>query len=132
MTRVSGLRGSGPVGGIGGRTGPAAAAGGGFMITTQSQQAAIAVAPVDMAGLISLQDEDGPVRRDRAAHRAGEQTLGSLAALQAALLGGARPDLDALRQMIENMPRPADPALQTVIGAIRLRARVELARHERL
>ncbi len=131
MTRVSGLRGSGPVGDSGGRTAPAAA-GSSFTIMTQIQQAAAPVAPVDIAGLISLQDEGGPVRRDRAAHRAGEQTLGSLAALQAALLGGARPDLDALRQTIEGMPHPADPALQAVIGAIRLRARVELARYETL
>jgi hypothetical protein len=132
MTRVTGLRGSGPVGDSGGRAGPAAAAGSSFTIKTQIQQAAAPVTPVDMTGLLSLQDEGGSVRRDRAAHRAGEQTLGSLAALQAALLGGARPDLEALRQIIEGMPRPADPALQAVIGAIRLRARVELARYETL
>lgn len=58
--------------------------------------------------------------------------LGALAALQRAVLGGTAPDLDALARSAAEIELPADPALRAIVGAIRLRARVELARHGRL
>ncbi|HQT73181.1 MAG TPA: flagellar assembly protein FliX [Acidiphilium sp.] len=131
MTRVSGLGGPGGIGGTA-RGGTARPAGESFSLAAPAQQAIAALAPVSVAALIGLQDEGGEARRQGAAKRASERALGALAALQRAVLGGGAPDLDALARSAAEIELPADPALRAIVGAIRLRARVELARHGRL
>lgn len=98
---------------------------------------AIAAEPVSVAlaigGLLSLQDEAAPARRDLAARRGGEAILQDLSRLQTALLGGHAPGaLDALRETVARLPQAADPQLTEILVLIRLRASIELARHQSL
>lgn len=107
--------------------------GGGFSLggaSTTATAAAQGAAPAAPVGLLALQ-EAGPVaERDARARKRGEAMLQSLSALQLGLLGG-RLDPARLRALAALVPgeEAADPALAAVISAIRLRARVELARH---
>lgn len=94
---------------------------------TAAAQGAAPAAPV---GLLALQ-EAGPVaERDARALKRGHEMLQLLADLQLGLLGG-RLDPARLRALAALVPgeEAADPALAAAISAIRLRARVELARH---
>ena len=92
-----------------------------------------AIAPLGLTGLIALQDDDAPSRRDRAARHGGKHTLEALGLMQAALLGGEQASaLSALSDAVDRMVEPADPTLLAIISAIRLRARIELVRHERI
>jgi hypothetical protein len=103
-----------------------------FTMNVGSPAVPATMAPIEVCGLLTLQDEAAPALRDRAARRDGEVILGALAALRTALLDGGRFDPAHLRNAIGCMNKPADPALHAVLAAIRLRARVELARHERV
>jgi hypothetical protein len=97
---------------------------------TTATAAAQGSAPAQPVGLLALQ-EAGPVaERDARARRRGEALLQSLSELQLGLLGG-RLDPARLRALAALVPgeEAADPALAAAIAAIRLRARVELARH---
>jgi hypothetical protein len=68
-------------------------------------------------------------RRRRATGRRGQDILKSLAELQRGLLGGeAGGTLTRLASLLANLPRAADPRLDAVLGAVALRARIELAR----
>lgn len=82
-------------------------------------------------GLLALQ-EGAPVgEREARARRRGEAALEGLRDLQLALLAGGA-DPARLRALAADLPTPeeaADPALAGVLAAIRLRVRVELARH---
>ncbi|MHB1304877.1 MAG: flagellar assembly protein FliX [Acidiphilium sp.] len=102
-----------------------------FAPAVSRPSATATITPVGLGALLALQDEAAAPRRDRAARRGGESVLGALARLQAAMLddGG---DLSGLREAISRMTEPADPALAAIIAAIRLRARVELARRDRV
>jgi hypothetical protein len=84
-----------------------------------------------MEAMLSLQEADPALERDCSARRHGRSMLAALAALQRALLadGGACSTLSHLRCLAEELPQTADPALAAVLAAIRLRAKVELARH---
>lgn len=128
MTRITGLGSSTPV-----RSGGPAASGGsrGFMVATGSAPEISPAPPVVFAGLIALQEDEGPQWRDRTARRHGDRVLGALGQVQAATLrGNAAAALAALNDAVRSMTAPADPVLTGIIGAIRLRARVELARQE--
>ena len=102
-----------------------------FTLGTGSPAAAAALsaaAPLD--GLLLLQEMEEAPDRDRRARKHGRAVLDGLARLQAALLGG-EPDPVALRTLgalLEQAPEAADPALRDMLGAITLRAEVELAR----
>lgn len=89
-----------------------------------------AAAPDAPAGLLALQErEDGPAR-DRAARQRGRAILDALAALQRDLLAG-RLDPAGLERLVAGLDGgedAADPALRSVLKAVVLRARVELAR----
>lgn len=104
----------------------------GLALPASETAAPPAAAPVGMIGLLALQDEDGPVRRDHAARRGGVDVLALLTRLQAASLDGPDDDMAALREAIDRMSQPVDPGLATILSAIRLRARIELARHGRM
>lgn len=86
--------------------------------------------PAAMAGLLALQEGVSGYRSDPAARRAGQALLGTLAALQRALLeggdGGAI--LARMRVLLDEMPLAEDPGLVAVLAPIILRCRVELAR----
>lgn len=137
MTDVGGVgraSGQGPAGRT--RTGPGAAAG--FSMTAAMQPFAGPLAgPIgettatSLSGLLALQEADAPVLRDRRAQRRGLDLLGALAALQRALLAGGDPGdvLGRLASLAADLPSASDPRLATVLRAISLRARVELARH---
>ena len=66
--------------------------------------------------------------QDGAARRHGEAVMEDLKTLQLDLLSGRLPDLSGLAARAGVGPQAADPRLAAVIGAIRLRASVELAR----
>lgn len=96
------------------------------------------VGAVGLAGLLALQtlpEHSAPDRReereqDAAAERFGQSALRMLSAVQADLLRDDDPaaTLRALNAALAAAPSAADPALNALIDAIVLRARVELAR----
>ena len=84
-----------------------------------------------LAALIGLQSGGEPVE-DREARRHGGQLLAQLDALHRMLLGDEGPAgvLEALADTMAASPGMArDPGLADAVGAIRLRAMVELARY---
>ena len=129
MVGVSGVSG-GVVAGKGRRT---RGAGTGFSLGSASTAAtapAQGTAPAQAIGLLALQ-EAGPVaERDARARKRGEALLQSLSELQLGLLDGRLdPErLHALAALVTG-EEASDPALAAAIAGIRLRARVELARH---
>jgi len=95
--------------------------------------AAEAAAPVVAAGMLSLQEAGAETVQDRLARRHGRALLAALSRLQHQLLGAADPAdaLAALASLADAMPRSTDAALGAALDEVRLRARVELARHGR-
>jgi hypothetical protein len=99
-------------------------------------QAGGGVPIVGLDGLLALQESVGQTtigepERDRRAREQGRQLLSALAGLQHLMLGDGDPApvLDQLRALATDEPElPADPALADVLGAIRLRVRIELVR----
>lgn len=93
--------------------------------------AAIAIAEVSLATLLALQGDNEPVE-DRDARRHGQDLLAELTVLHRILLGNIHNpnSLERLAAMTAQ-PRTAalDPRLEDAVAAIRLRARVELARY---
>lgn len=86
---------------------------------------------VGLSGLLALQEaETVPEVREREARRRGRAVLDALASLQGTLLGPGDPDAAAadLEAAVVTMSESADPALRAILGALRLRAMVELAR----
>lgn len=85
-----------------------------------------------LSGLLALQEAVDTAAtaaaQDGAAHRHGEAVMDDLKDLQIALLSGRAGDLSRLAAGAGAGPQAADPRLAAVIGAIRLRASVELAR----
>ena len=109
---------------------------GDFSLTAEPQARPNATAggpsAVAMETLLALQAVDDAPERDRAARRHGGAMLAGLAGLQRALLGhGGNPRavLTELEELAASVPAATDPALAGVLAAIRLRVRVELARH---
>lgn len=115
-----------------GRGGVRRGAGGGFSLGAAAMGAAGAAhgtAPAQAIGLLALQEAGPAAERDARARRRGEAMLQSLADLQLGLLGGTI-DPARLRALAAADPAEdaADPGLAAAVAAIRLRARVELAR----
>ena len=100
--------------------------GSGFEIPAHTSRASAASAAAALGAFLG---EDGDVR-DRQARRHGKALLAALTELQLALLGNAaQPDtLQRLSELSEACPDAATPALQSVLHAISLRAKIELAR----
>lgn len=111
----------------------ARAQGGGFRLGATGAGAAAApaqgVAGPQGVSLLALQECAPAAERDARARRQGQALIEELTALQAGLLAG-RLDPARLRALAALCAgeAAADPALAAAIGAIRLRARVELAR----
>ncbi len=127
---MNGVRGvSGPSGGTR-LQGQAVQRGNRFTVPEPAIEAGHAViASASIAGLIALQDEAAPARRNQAARRNGEAMLDDLSRLQAAFLGAQAPGaVSALRQALAASPQAADPQLNHILASIRLRARIELAK----
>lgn len=93
----------------------------------------VVAAPATLGGMLTLQEIEDEPPRDRAARRHGQAILGALSALQRALLttwldSGA---LERLARLLESAPEPDDPRLRSLLGAVLLRANVELAKQRR-
>ncbi len=87
------------------------------------------VGAVSLSGLLALHEAELEAPRDRAARRRGQDILAALAELQRGLLGAETGEaLTRLTHLVEALPRAADPRLEAVLGAVALRARIELAR----
>lgn len=86
-----------------------------------------------LSGLLALQEaETVPDVREREARRRGRAVLAALSSLQRALLGGGDPGASATRlaATVASMTGSADPVLDAILAAIKLRAMVEVARRE--
>lgn len=85
-----------------------------------------------LGAMLAAQEWRGPDARNAPAQRHGRAILDHLAALQRVLLGGSQDGLGAVLGQLGALaaaePPPADPDLAELLGAIRLRVRVELAR----
>ncbi|MEE3503149.1 flagellar assembly protein FliX [Acidiphilium acidophilum] len=126
MTRITGL---GRISAIRNAKGTAQAVAGGFRVTEGGSALPLA-ATSPLGGLLAVQEVCGSQTRDRAAQLSGETVLGALGGLQAASMAGNDGQaLAHLHDAVGAMIEPDDPALRRIIGAIRLRARVELARY---
>lgn len=101
---------------------------------SQAAPAPGAAEPVVLGAMLALQEEESGAARDRQARRHGQAMLEELAMLQCNMLGGtvesgpSAAALVRLAALAEAVPEAADPRLSALIGAIVLRARVELAR----
>ena len=87
------------------------------------------VSAASAIGLLQVQELGPPGERDARAFRRGEDMLKELKALQLELLEG-RADPARLQELVRltEGEKPADPGLAEAVGAIALRARLELAR----
>ena len=85
-----------------------------------------AAAPLSLLG---LQEDADPRGRDERGAKRGAALLKELGELQADLLRGRR-DPERLRRLaaLAEGETPADPALAEAVGAVALRAKIELAR----
>ncbi len=90
---------------------------------------AAAAAPAALLGLLAVQEAEGAAARDRDARKRGKLMLDELIRLQRALLGGRLDpeNLRALGALAGDSAVAADPEIATVVRAIALRVRVELA-----
>ncbi|MBX9749657.1 MAG: flagellar assembly protein FliX [Roseococcus sp.] len=109
---------------------PRRAASSGFALPGASaREAGATEAIASHLNMLGLQGEWSASERDAAAARRGDAVLRELAALQLGLLEGR---LDSARlnrlALLAEGELGADPALQEIIAAISLRARIELAR----
>lgn len=132
MTVVKGVGAGAAV--AGGR--PARAAAGSFRLpagaagTMGSMAGVAAAAEVGLPGMLALQEVQAEPVADREARRHGQAMLAELAALQRSLLGAGADDLARLERLAAGGPEAEDPSLRAAVAAIRLRARIELARRE--
>lgn len=97
-------------------------------------QAAVASAAPDALGAVLLLDAEAERdRRNGRARQRGLELLDALAAVQRAMLdaSGAGQALDSLEGLLAGVPDADDPGLAALLGQIILRARVQLALHER-
>ena len=133
MSSVDGVGGSAPTAAS---RRPAAARAGGFAVVPEIEARpgamATGAAAVGLETMLALQEAADAPERDRAARRHGSAMLASLTGLQRALLrpgSDLRAALAELAELAGDLPPGADPTLAGVLAAIRLRVRVELARH---
>jgi len=105
---------------------------GGAGATVGAREASAAEGVTIAASLIALQETILAGERDREARERADRMLEELTALQHALLRG-RLSPERLAELAALTDRPglaADPALAELVAAVRLRAKVELARIE--
>ncbi|MBR0651011.1 hypothetical protein GXW78_15160 [Roseomonas terrae] len=117
----------------GGRTRPTGSGRGSFSLGGVRAHAAAGTqgaVPAQPLGLLALQESGPAAERDARARQQADALLLSLRELQIGVLEGAL-DQAALHRLaaLPTGAEAADPALAAVLTAIRLRARVELARH---
>jgi hypothetical protein len=130
---IDGVRGNGPIGGASKRRRPGEA---GWIGPEADETAQSGIAPLfaaaSLEGLLTLQETNGPrgPRQQEVDH--GKALLSSLGKLQHRLLAGGTP-LQVLRELaakLDDVPTlSADTPLSAAVAAIRLRVRIELARH---
>ena len=123
-----------------GRSGRAGAAQGRFRLpsgaavgaASESREAGAAEGVTIAASLIALQETMLAAERDREARARADRMLDELAVLQQAMLGGRLPvaRLEHLAALADQPGLAADGRLAEIVGAVSLRARVELARLE--
>ena len=121
---------------LGGRT-AGSAGGAGFPLPAEAapdavRSAGAAPSPVALESLLALQQVDAVPARDRSAHRRGQALLAALGRLQRVLLGDGDTEsaLRDIRDLADDVPAAADPALAEAVDQVVLRARIELARRE--
>ncbi len=87
-------------------------------------------APVALGGLLGLQETMEDPDGDAPARQQADRLLTELASLQRTLLGGGDPIavLGRLDGMLGSVPATGSPVLLALLGAVRMRARVELTR----
>ncbi|MBV8400571.1 MAG: hypothetical protein JOZ17_17800 [Acetobacteraceae bacterium] len=83
-----------------------------------------------LEGMLALQEGERETVEDRAARGRGYDLLAALAKLQVGILAGQpEPELlQGLAVLASDLPVATAPALRDALGAIAVRARVELAR----
>jgi Class II flagellar assembly regulator len=94
----------------------------------------VSAAPaIGLDSLLMLQGIDDSVERDRGARKRGSAMIAALSDLQRAMLAAEDPalTLQALSDLAAEEPDAADPALASVLRAVVLRARLEVARRGR-
>jgi len=99
-------------------------------VSGEQPVASAAIPTVSLEGVLALQGRLTKDEMDRQARRHGQALLTALSVLQRSLLAGgnagdARARLEAL---VGDVPAADDPRLAAILGTIRLRTRVELAR----
>ena len=97
----------------------------------EQTEAAVATPGVAVASLLALQESESGLQQDREAKQHGQAVVDELTELQSALLGEQGPDLDKLAALVARPVAVSDPALASVLRAVRLRAGIELARRGR-
>ena len=111
-----------------GRAGPVAS---GFMVSPGAAGKPAGVsAPAALEGLLLLQETEDAPARDRRARKQGRAMLDAMARLQLCLLAGDT-DAEAVQCLAALARQPvdaSDPGLRDMLGAIALRAGIELAR----
>lgn len=99
--------------------------------TRSGSRAGSAVQLATMDAILALQGEEGRGERRRRSARRGQDLLAGLDRLKASLLAGTVPAAD-LRRLADGLWTGAgssgDPELDDIVGAIELRAKVELAK----
>jgi hypothetical protein len=110
---------------VGGSRGPS-----GFAVPDTESRVGWIAAPASLGGLLGLQETMEDPDGDAPARQQADTLLTELAALQRTLLGGGDPAgvLARLDGMLGAMPSAGSPVLLALLGAVRMRARVELAR----
>lgn len=94
----------------------------------------VSAAPaIGLDSLLMLQGIDDSVERDRGARKRRSAMIAALSDLQRAMLAAEDPalTLQALSDLAAEEPDAADPALASVLRAVVLRARLEVARRGR-
>ncbi|MCC6719734.1 MAG: hypothetical protein IT555_17770 [Acetobacteraceae bacterium] len=131
MVVIRGVGAAGPVG----ADGRQARAAGGFRLP-QARPAAAGLAAgveeVGLAGMLALQEMPERESADRQARKRGRDLLAALTAMQRGMLGLDGGDAGELARLAADVPAADDPGLRAAVDAIALRARIELARREKI
>jgi Class II flagellar assembly regulator len=102
----------------------------GAAVTPATARGVAPASATRLEGMLALQEGEPETVEDRAARRRGHDLLAALAKLQAGILAGqSEPKLlQSLAALASDLPVATAPALRDALGAIAVRARVELAR----
>jgi hypothetical protein len=91
------------------------------------------VPSIGLESMLALQGVGEAVERDRLARKRGTAIIAALTRLQRTILTEDDPSqaLNALNELTSDNPAAADPGLATILRAVVLRSRIEIARRER-